>query len=75
MDLVDQAAPVRRGEEIDGVAIDQFLATAVPHISGPLQVKQFPGGFSNLTYLLEKGDEKLEQPCFGRSECHYRKEE
>ena len=59
MDLVDQAAPVRRGEEIDGVAIDQFLATAVPHISGPLQVKQFPGGFSNLTYLLEKGDEQL----------------
>ena len=38
-------APVRPGEEIDAVRLSQYLGQ-------PVEVEQFPGGHSNLTYLL-----------------------
>ena len=57
--LVDQPRAVRPGEEIDAAALDAFLARARPELCGPLTIEQFPRGFSNLTYLVVKGDREL----------------
>lgn len=52
MTLVDEAAAVRPGEELDGARVDAYLKGIDPSLEGPLTVRQFPGGASNLTYLL-----------------------
>jgi aminoglycoside phosphotransferase (APT) family kinase protein len=43
------AAPLR----FDAVRLETWLASHVPGLSGPLAVRQFKGGQSNPTYLLE----------------------
>ncbi len=67
MQTIDQAAPVRRGEELDNAALERFLLAHLPDAAGPLVVTQFPGGFSNLTYLLQLGAQELvlRRPPFG----------
>ena len=59
MQIIDQAAPVRRGEALDSAALEHYLLANLPDAAGPLVVTQFPGGFSNLTYLLRLGDQEL----------------
>jgi aminoglycoside phosphotransferase (APT) family kinase protein len=54
--LVDQPREVRAGEEIDAGALDAFLARTLPELGGALTIAQFPRGFSNLTYLVTKGE-------------------
>ena len=49
---LDPAGPLRPGEPLDVAAIDAFLKARIPALSGELAVRQFPGGASNLTYLL-----------------------
>ena len=44
--------PVRAGEEIDLARLNSFLALEVSKLPAVVAVEQFPGGFSNLTYLL-----------------------
>ena len=56
---LDATKPVRDGEQLDLVALDAYLAQALPELSGALTVEQFPSGYSNLTYLLRKGDTEL----------------
>lgn len=51
--IIDQAAPVRAGEELNTTALNQYLAAQLPDFGGITAVKQFPGGYSNLTYLIE----------------------
>jgi aminoglycoside phosphotransferase (APT) family kinase protein len=58
-DLVDGGQSVREGEELDLGALDAYLARALPELEGPLEVEQFPSGYSNLTYLLRKGAAEL----------------
>ncbi|MBU2549370.1 MAG: phosphotransferase family protein [Proteobacteria bacterium] len=67
MNLLDQAAPPRPGEELDLVAVEAFLKDRIPGLEGTLIVSQFPSGHSNLTYLLAVGDRKmvLRRPPFG----------
>lgn len=66
-DLIDRAGAIREGEELD---MDRLRAHLEP-VLGPqaqmLEVKQFSGGHSNLTYLLSSGDESwvLRRPPFG----------
>jgi aminoglycoside phosphotransferase (APT) family kinase protein len=48
-------APVREGEQIDTPALAAYLRGRLPGIAEGLTVRQFPGGHSNLTYLLEAG--------------------
>ncbi len=64
---MDEAAPVRAGEALDLAALDAYLGEALPELSGTLSVDQFPSGYSNLTYLLKKGDNEfvLRRPPFG----------
>ncbi|MGC9951020.1 MAG: phosphotransferase family protein [Bryobacteraceae bacterium] len=48
-------APVREGEQIDTQALAAYLDGKLPGVQAGLTVRQFPGGHSNLTYLLEAG--------------------
>jgi aminoglycoside phosphotransferase (APT) family kinase protein len=67
----DETRPVRPGEEIDTRALADWLAPRLPDFlagpTAPLAVEQFPGGHSNLTYLLRAGDRELilRRPPFG----------
>ncbi|MGB5131827.1 MAG: phosphotransferase family protein [Steroidobacteraceae bacterium] len=59
MSLVDDAAPVRAGEALDERRLGEYLAAHVPGLEMPLHVRQFPSGFSNLSYLLSAGGVEL----------------
>ncbi len=50
MILEDRVKTPRKGEEVDGAKLATFLE---PHgFKAPLEIKQFPSGHSNLTYLV-----------------------
>lgn len=68
MSLIDEALAVRSGEELDAVAVDAYLKQHIPDLQGTPEIKQFPGGASNLTYLLkyENRDLILRRPPFGK---------
>jgi len=62
----DQPRPVRPGEELDLPRLEPWLAATIG-VHGPVHVTQFPGGHSNLTYLVTAGDRELvlRRPPFG----------
>jgi aminoglycoside phosphotransferase (APT) family kinase protein len=64
---MDRTRAVRPGEELDAAWLEKYLAEKVPGLTGPLGVEQFPGGHSNLTYLLRMGEKELvlRRPPFG----------
>jgi aminoglycoside phosphotransferase (APT) family kinase protein len=66
MTFVDKPGPIRSGEELDTEKLAAFLARELGE-SAPLEVKQFPGGHSNLSYLVRYGDRDLvlRRPPFG----------
>ncbi|MDH4259643.1 MAG: phosphotransferase family protein [Gammaproteobacteria bacterium] len=55
MSLIDDAVPVRAGESLDEARLGDYLAAHIPGLEPPLRVRQFPSGFSNLSYLLSAG--------------------
>lgn len=61
------SAPVRPGEELDVAALSAYLLGRVPGIESGVELRQFPGGHSNLTYLVTAGDHEyvLRRPPFG----------
>lgn len=60
VDWLDEPGPVRPGEEIDAGRLAGYLPGAIPGLqAGPLEIEQFPSGFSNLTYLLRMGGRSL----------------
>jgi aminoglycoside phosphotransferase (APT) family kinase protein len=63
----DQASEIRLGEELDLEKLESYLRSHFPNESGPLTVKQFPSGHSNLTYSLQLGAHEmvLRRPPFG----------
>lgn len=68
MTLTDQSTQVRPGEELDAALIDPYLKASIPGLSGTPVISQFPGGASNLTYLLSYPDREfvLRRPPFGQ---------
>lgn len=64
---IDDAQSVRKGEELDEGALLQYLRHHIPGLEGELEVKQFSGGASNLTYLLRVGEQEMvmRRPPFG----------
>ncbi len=68
MSLIDEALAVRSGEELDAAAVDAYLKQHIPDLQGTPEIQQFPGGASNLTYLLkyENRDLILRRPPFGK---------
>jgi len=69
----DATRPVRKGEELDVAALARFLSEHVAELEGvgpsDVEVEQFPGGHSNLTYLVRaRGHEYvLRRPPFGNT--------
>lgn len=68
MGIVDEPVDTRQGEELDVEKIGSFLKEAISDLRGEITVKQFPSGFSNLTYLIRSSgrDIILRRPPFGR---------
>ena len=64
---LDRPSAPRPGEELPVHALEAYLHEHLPDYSGPLSVQQYPGGHSNLTYLLTIGDRQLvlRRPPFG----------
>lgn len=48
----EEAIHIRKGEELDVEAINHYLQKNVIGFGQIIDVKQYPGGYSNLTYLL-----------------------
>jgi aminoglycoside phosphotransferase (APT) family kinase protein len=58
-ELLDRAAQVRQGEELDAKRLEDFLRQSIPGLKGELKISQFPSGFSNLTYFLRVGQREM----------------
>ncbi|WP_020537217.1 phosphotransferase family protein [Lewinella cohaerens] len=65
--MQDQTIDVRSGEKINIDTLSVYLKKHVPELTNIIEVRQFPGGFSNLTYLLRTnlGDWVLRRPPLG----------
>ncbi|PKM05406.1 MAG: phosphotransferase family protein [Gammaproteobacteria bacterium HGW-Gammaproteobacteria-6] len=68
MSATDQATQIRQGEELDVQAVDQYLKSQIPGLEGQPSITQFPGGASNLTYLIAYPAQEfvLRRPPFGK---------
>ncbi len=68
MGTEDKPVEVREGETFDTGKMETFIKDHLPDLKGALEVKQFPSGFSNLTYMLTIGDRELvmRRPPFGK---------
>lgn len=68
MARTDEPSEVRKGEELDAAKVGPFLKDSIPGLRGDMSVRQFPGGFSNLTYLVKVGEREmiLRRPPFGK---------
>jgi len=64
---LDKAKAVRKGEQLNEQALQDYLRKSLGKEQGELNVQQFPSGFSNLTYLIEfaEKDYVLRRPPFG----------
>ncbi len=67
VDLSDRPTKVRQGEELDIIAVEEFLKDNIEELEGTLEIAQFPSGFSNLTYMIRVGERELvlRRPPFG----------
>jgi aminoglycoside phosphotransferase (APT) family kinase protein len=65
--MIDQPTGVRSGEALDVARLEAYLLASLPSLNGPLQIEQFPSGYSNLTYRLRLGQQDLvlRRPPFG----------
>src|SRR5215468_7983241 len=72
--LASDTAPVRAGEELDWESLEAYLLERLPaKLDGDLdrdariEVTQFPGGHSNLTYCVRFGGREfvMRRPPFG----------
>ncbi len=54
--MPSDTAAVRSGEELDTNVLAAYLREQLPDIQDDLVIEQFPGGHSNLTYLVRAGD-------------------
>ena len=66
-DLFEKAQKTRAGEELDVGKLELYLRQALGEPNGPIEVEQFPQGYSNLTYLVRVGKRELvlRRPPFG----------
>jgi len=66
--IADEPSSMRDGEELNKDIIYDFIKSNIPDIKGDIEIKQFPSGFSNLTYLIKIGEREmiLRRPPFGK---------
>jgi aminoglycoside phosphotransferase (APT) family kinase protein len=64
---IDTPVETRKGEELDIKALNKYLQSHVADITEVQTVSQFPGGYSNLTYLVSTLDKEyvLRRPPLG----------
>jgi aminoglycoside phosphotransferase (APT) family kinase protein len=64
---MNDTRPVRTSENLDWQRLADYLRDALHLGDAEMQVEQFPGGHSNLTYLLRFGENEmvLRRPPFG----------
>ena len=62
-----EVSAVRADERLDAETLAAYLRPRLEHAEGPLEIRQFPGGHSNLTYLLRFGPTEyvLRRPPLG----------
>lgn len=67
MTAPDAPRPVRAGEELDLNRLNEYLRAYAPELGMVMEVRQFPGGFSNLTYWLKTSNQEyvLRRPPVG----------
>ncbi|MEQ1564416.1 MAG: phosphotransferase family protein [Myxococcota bacterium] len=65
--MIDEPGEVRAGDELDLGAVDAWLRARLPELRGAPRLRQYPGGASNLTYLLsyDGRDLVLRRPPIG----------
>src|SRR5438445_405261 len=65
--MTPEVAPIRAGEEIDVEGLAGYLRGKIDGAERSIAIQQFPGGHSNLTYLLRAGDREyvLRRPPLG----------
>ncbi len=56
MTAEDSATQFRKGEELDKAKVEAYVRQTLPELKGAISIAQFPGGHSNLTYLVTVGD-------------------
>ncbi|MFZ5569227.1 MAG: phosphotransferase family protein [Thermodesulfobacteriota bacterium] len=59
MGHIDASVDIREGEELNLARVTEFLQDTLPGVSGEVCIRQFPSGFSNLTYSIQIGDRDL----------------
>ncbi|WP_437308120.1 phosphotransferase family protein [Sorangium sp. So ce388] len=57
--LMDEPAEPRPGEGLDVAALAGWLRASAPERRGAIEVAQFHGGYSNLTYLVTVGGREM----------------
>ena len=64
---IDSPTSIRQGEEIDLIKLNEFVRSALEDFERVVEIAQFPGGYSNLTYLLKTANKAyvLRRPPFG----------
>ncbi len=64
---IDQATNIRQGESLDSDSLKKYLSGHFKKTIQELVIQQFPGGFSNLTYLIVVDGKEyvLRRPPFG----------
>ncbi len=50
---IDNPTAIRQGEELDLIKLNDFIKSQVPDIEPIIEISQFSGGYSNLTYFLK----------------------
>ncbi|MEM1135429.1 MAG: phosphotransferase family protein [Bacteroidota bacterium] len=65
--LKDQPVSVRKGDELNLNLLTAYLKEKIPALKGNIQLRQFPSGYSNLTYMLKTGEKEyvLRKPPMG----------
>jgi aminoglycoside phosphotransferase (APT) family kinase protein len=63
---IDRSQPTRAGEELDRDRLAAYLDAKLGGAQ-PITIEQFPGGHSNLTYMVRRGERELvlRRPPFG----------
>ena len=66
-DFQDHSREIRQGEELNPAQLESYLRSHFPEAGGPISIRQFPSGHSNLTYSVSLGRQEmvLRRPPFG----------
>jgi aminoglycoside phosphotransferase (APT) family kinase protein len=56
---LDKAVKIREGQSLKTDSLEIYMRNAMELPKAPMEVLQFPSGYSNLTYLLKFGEKEL----------------